>query len=680
MKKNTAMRPAGPLALVLLAAAAAFPSGARADDVPNPFSDVPATAQKKRAAAVPAADPQKPMLSPMTGPPGSPSARTPDPAPGGYGTPYGPPPGTPGIAPSGGDTGRPDTAYNQPPRAAPLPPVQTLPPPDERSRGVERGDLTPVMAADGSGLPLDLWTGLDVKAVETLVSRLEIPPRSPALHALWHRLITSEANPPKGGDKPQMFEALRVEALFRSGLLKEAAARLEKAPDAATDPMLAPLYARGEIALGHRDTGCAAAKSVSAAKAQLPKPMKLEATLMLGLCAAAATGPAAAGLAADLARDEGLADAPGVAILEAIAGGHPPRLPAGKPLGIIDYRLYELTKAPLPHDIAERATPSLLALLASETAVPLPTRLSAAEAALRLNAIAPQALADLYRSSARGEARAEPGGEPTDAPGSAPAQRNGRGDALARAQLFAAAETERTPLKKVRQIRAFLDESRRAGLYLPALQMMSRAVADIQPVPEIGWFAETATEVMLAAGKYDRARAWAGFGGGLDRPGSAASGNAPVAPFTHWLALADIADPNLPKGERGAHLTALEEQALRGRFTPDQLHRVATVLDALDYNVPMRLWEAASRSPQPTSGHLPPTGVLTELQDASKKKEFGRTVLLAMDALGPHGAEGAHMIALGDSIRALRRAGLDTDARRLGLEALFAAWPRTAAN
>ena len=53
-------------------------------------------------------------------------------------------------------------------------------------------------------------------------------------------------------------------------------------------------------------------------------------------------------------------------------------------------------------------------------------------------------------------------------------------------------------------------------------------------------------------------------------------------------------------------------------------------------------------------------------------------MLLAMDTLGANGAEGAHMIALGDSIRALRRAGLDSDARRLGFEALFGGWPRSA--
>ncbi len=189
---------------------------------------------------------------------------------------------------------------------------------------------------------------------------------------------------------------------------------------------------------------------------------------------------------------------------------------------------------------------------------------------------------------------------------------------------------------------------------------------------EIGWFAETAIEALSAAERYDEARAWVAFGQSLDRPASGLGGSG----LQHWLGLIDIADP-ANRGPRGQNLASVEQMALAGRFAPELLHRLATVLDALDYQVPIPLWEAASKTPQPATGHLPETGVLTELQDAAKKKEFGRTVLLTLRTLGPGGAEGAHMIALGDAIRALKRAGLEPDARRLGFEALFAGWPRS---
>jgi hypothetical protein len=143
--------------------------------------------------------------------------------------------------------------------------------------------------------------------------------------------------------------------------------------------------------------------------------------------------------------------------------------------------------------------------------------------------------------------------------------------------------------------------------------------------------------------------------------------------------LIDIADSR-STADREAGLSFVEELAVTGRLDPTLLHRLATVLDALEYNVPIPLWEAASRTPQPAGGFLPETGVLSQLQDAAKKREFGRTVLLTMRTLGPHGAEGANMIALGDSIRALKRAGMESDARRLGFEALFAGWPRAIVN
>jgi hypothetical protein len=553
-----------------------------------------------------------------------------------------------------------------PPSTSPTFAADALSPISARANAVEQTELAPVMSEDGSGLPMELWNGLDIATVEAQLARLEIPPRSAAVANLWRRLLQSDALPPGGG--AQKFQALRAEAYQRSGLLHERSEALARALGAGgaagSDAVLVAMKARGDIALGQTDAGCAAAKDAGSRKADLPKRLKGEVIVLVGYCAAIAGNPAAAGLAAELAREEGYEAATALAALDAIAlGGDVARgqkIALPKRIDAIDYRLLQLTAAPEPGTLLERADPSLLWLLVASDQTEPKLRLASAEAAARINLIAPERLAEVYRSH-------------SFAPGELVDPLAGRHDPLTRrALLLRAADAERTPQKKTRILRALLDDARRNGLYLPTLRLAAKPIGALQRQVEIGWFAETAIEALSAAERYDEARAWVAFGQSLDRPASGLGGSG----LQHWLGLIDIADP-ANRGPRGQNLASVEQMALAGRFAPELLHRLATVLDALDYQVPIPLWEAASKTPQPATGHLPETGVLTELQDAAKKKEFGRTVLLTLRTLGPGGAEGAHMIALGDAIRALKRAGLEPDARRLGFEALFAGWPRS---
>ncbi|MEE9360552.1 MAG: hypothetical protein V3U85_08735 [Hyphomicrobium sp.] len=530
----------------------------------------------------------------------------------------------------------------------------TFQPLSEGAGAVERMELAPIMAEDGSGLPFELWRGLDVRTLETLISEIEIPPRSPALHGLWLRLITSNVPPPTGGETDQHFMALRLETLYRSGLLEESSRELSKSQ--AGNPLVATLAARNEIGMGEKERGCATARSSGPLTGNAPKSLKGLAALISGYCAAIDGDTAGAGLAAELAREEGLRDTGGIAALDAMTTGTRPKIPSGQRISTLDYRLIEAAGGAIETAVLlKHAAPSLLAALALDANTPPALKLSTAEAAAQLNAITPEALARIYRQQAAA-LQAPSGADPAG---------------LNRAQLFVAAEAERVPLRKVRLIRSFLDESRRAGHYLTALRMIAPESQSIAAIPEVGEYAETGIEVALAAGDYQRAKSWARFGMAVGGPGS--------GDLSHWLALIDIADSEATS-DRGRSLAYIEDLAVRGRLDPILLHRLATVLDALEYNVPIPLWEAASRTPQPPGGFLPETGVLSQLQDAAKKREFGRTVLLTMKTLGANGAKGAHMIALGDSIRALKRAGLEADARKLGFEALFASWPRTFIN
>lgn len=516
---------------------------------------------------------------------------------------------------------------------------------------VDKGDLAPVMSSDGSGLPYELWRGLDVASIEKLISTIEIPPRSPALHELWKRLITAQSGDSSNPD----FTALRLEALYRSGLARDAAEEIKK-QGSDENPLLLTLEARNELASGHSDKACELVGRSARAKGSIPARLKGEAIMMAGYCSAIRDDRSGAGLAADMAREEGVQASLGLEALDALSIKAKPKYTAVKQISLLDYRIAEHVGGLSHKDVLEKGEPALLVALATDPSTPVDLGLPSTEAAARLNALSPEALASIYRVNAQAVS-----------PDDLLAGRGPQGVAR-RAALFKAAVDEHSPMRKTRLIRAFLDEANHQHLPMIAAKMIAPAAAELRPAPEISWFAETGIEIGLAAGRYDMARDWIRLG---DEPGS--PGN-----LSHWRALLDIADPKDP--QRGKSFSALEDLAANGRFPSAALYRLTTVLEALDYVVPLPLWEAANKTPQPTSGYLPETGVLTELQDASKKQEFGHTVLLVMKALGPNGAEDANLIALGDSIRALKRAGLEADARRLGLEALLSSWPRLETN
>ena len=102
--------------------------------------------------------------------------------------------------------------------------------------------------------------------------------------------------------------------------------------------------------------------------------------------------------------------------------------------------------------------------------------------------------------------------------------------------------------------------------------------------------------------------------------------------------LVDIADPNEP--ERGKKPGEPRNLCRQRKIRRPELRngwRRCWKRSTTSYR--SRFGKRQTAAPQSNLGYLPETGVLTELQDASKKQEFGRTVLLVMKALGPNGAK-----------------------------------------
>ena len=136
--------------------------------------------------------------------------------------------------------------------------------------GREGASSRPSWRPDASGLPLELWRGLDLKTLEELLAGLDLPPRSPALHQLWRRMLLSSATPPAGAPDPEHFVALRLEALYRSGPAHRHGDGAERRRLAG--PVVQTLRARRDIGLGRREAGCAADQGAGRAELRAARP------------------------------------------------------------------------------------------------------------------------------------------------------------------------------------------------------------------------------------------------------------------------------------------------------------------------------------------------------------------------------------------------------------------------
>ena len=523
---------------------------------------------------------------------------------------------------------------------------------------VERRELAPLVPApgasrpgvDGPGPAVDgtgstaIAGSIDPVRFEKLVVSAPLPPASPTLRRLW-RGIVAEGGPLSGDD--QRLRALQLAALHRSALYVGADA-VTAGTTGGSDSLVMALAARNSVLAGNED-GCGQLRDGLSDAARLPDGLRGELLVLGGYCAVKSGNAAGATLAAQLARESGFNRAETLARLEALAeAGVRPGVAEDGRIGAIDVRLLQARDA-LGEEAVPAATAPALAIVATDADVPPVLRIVAAERAAVLGAIGDRDLLDAYASAAalRLSDPQTPGTQ--------------------RAMLLRAIQQQRAYFQRSRDIRAFLDSARRDGFYLHALRLVAEPAGQLPRIPEIGWFAQTAVEVALASGDTAQALEWIDFASRLD-PGNRAE-------LGHWRVLADIADPDYR--DRGRDLVLLERLAMQRQFQADELHLLATVLDALNYNVPIGLWNAANATPQPTGGHLPPTGTLRELADTAKARQIAETVLLVMTTIGPGGPNKANLLALGDSIRGLMRAGLEPDARRLAFEVLLPIWPRT---
>jgi hypothetical protein len=485
----------------------------------------------------------------------------------------------------------------------------------------------------GSVLPPDLWRGADTEAMQKLLAAVRLPSPSPMLAVLIARALGVDTE----NRGPELV--VRAEALKKAGQVEQVASVLARQASSKA-PRAAARYVLALLALGREEEACAFKLAMPPDKTNTDSVVARATFLVPVYCEAVRRDHPAAELSLKLARDNDVEAGIATDVIGRLSktSSRAPSLP--ERLDALDYLFLRLDKQSVSPTIVERATPELLFVMAGDKTAPPELRLEAAERAAALNIIDGKRLALAYR-----EAEAA---LPKDAQ-SPPALR---------ARLFVA--FERAPSTKIRaeSIDALLKSARNEGIDVPVAQALASTSAGLLEDPEAAAYAETGVRVAALAGDGQSAWAWVDAGG--ER----------LQSWQLLLAAGDGSDARAKEGLRKG-----VDVALKGGLPAPLLHRLITVLDALAYEVPIPLWDAASKTDQPQDGYLPETGTLTSLKQAADAGEVGRTILLAGIVLGPKGAPGAHMIALGDALRALERVGLEAEARRLGFEALYAHWP-----
>jgi hypothetical protein len=472
-----------------------------------------------------------------------------------------------------------------------------------------------------SAIPPDLWRGLAAGAIQQLLAQVPMPSSSPALASLLARAL---ATSPEGGGET----IVSIAALERAGRVNELIDLLGQS----NEPHALAAYALALLAAGRTEDACAMQLD---SRGQAGGAAKRATFLIPAYCAALSGDREAARQALNVARDNGVE-----AGFAARAINGPARASLPQRIDVLDYLFLKLGQGSGRADLAAKATPELLFLLARDDEAPAELRLAAAERAAALNVIDGETLATVYSDAAPRLPKA------AQSPGAL------------RAKLFASLESQTSEKIRAESIDALLASGKDARIEIPMAQAMAKASGGFAQDTQAANFSETGVRVAALAG--DDQTAWDLTKSAGDRVRS-------------WQLLLVTTDP-LSERARTA-LDSGVEIALKAGLPGPLLQRLVTALDALGEEVPIPLWDLAAKAPQPDDGYLPPTGVLSTLKAAADAGETGRTILLAASAFGPDGPQGAHLIALGDGLRALKRVGLDAEARRLAFEALYAHWP-----
>lgn len=497
-------------------------------------------------------------------------------------------------------------------------------------------------------LPPDLWKGLSRGSVAALIDAMPGNWSIPAARSLAERVLLSPATmPPAEADiETGVILSARISALLRVGAVTQAAELALVGQDILAGSDAQSILTHTKLSTFDVVGACKDAGRFA------PDSADIFWQKLLIFCQAVAGQKDGATLGATTLLDLGVEDPVFFALIEDIGLGLTADLRDLSPEGPLHYAMLRFAGARLATEPQDAAIAAL--------AVEQDDDANRAEMALAKGLVSFAIVAEKYRATRfKASALENPIGVVTLDRLSFPARR---------ALLFQAIAGYESPALKAEAIAAALEQSKTDGRLAVAAMMFVDQARAIPPSGDLLWFAEDAARLFYLTGDVERGAAWHA----LIRAAGATDQNAAAADSRLWhlAVLSGQSGPALTRSRSGWEAAigdGLEAPALR-------IAALTALVEAAMGTSPVGSdWQARQAAMMLSSSVSDAPGaaplLLQRLTEASLAGHIGETVTLSLAALAPLEADDLDIATVTLVVAALRRVGLETDARRLALEA-----------
>lgn len=514
---------------------------------------------------------------------------------------------------------------------------------------------TGVLTAGNGGFPADMWAGAQMAVVQKVMPGLPAATQSRSLRLLMHKLLLTAAAAPAG--KPVPGDSLikqRADKLWAMGDADGLAAFLKGVPGQNYTPELHRLAAEAALLAGDNGLACDQMNSLRGQGGDDVFAGKLGV-----YCQFAAGKTKEAALSLDVLREQKINDPAFFIAADALGGIAPGKLDAFNQLSPLTLAMARSAKIALPETAAANASlPAVLRGIAADPAATLDARLTAAEKAESLGSIETEVLRQAYEAvnASPQELAAAPAG----------AEKSAKGRAI----LYKAIVQQSQPTAKAELIsRAFAITGDFGPGYFTMARLLSVELQNIKPAPELVAFAYPAARALLAAGKPDAAKPWLLFlRTQMAQAPETATAIAGLWPILRMSAAED--DRVLPAAALELWRKARADQP--GEIGQRRAAVCYSLLAALGEKIPEDAWLPLYDGPTQSATVAPRPALWLGLNSAAADQRLGLTVLMSLATLGETSLGQADPVQLYRVVAALKRAGLDAEARALAVEAAIA--------